>query len=181
MRDNDFTINAKDLEKGPVKLTVNCDPKALDLEDEEFDFGQVRGEVVYTMARPRVVADGELTTTATARCVRCLGDAVLSITAPVHAIYENEKHVRDTRNEVVAPEEQVITPYNGDWIQPENELREAIFLELPSLPHCREDCQGLCDRCGKNLNEGACECPAEKEEVSSWKTALQDLKLKTQK
>ncbi len=33
-----------------------------------------------------------------------------------------------------------------------------ILLELPYKSLCREDCQGLCTLCGKNLNEGPCGC-----------------------
>jgi len=179
MHENEFTINAKELDKGPVRLEVNCTPEALDLEDPEFEFGRVTGEVTYTQARPRVVGEGHLKTTATTRCVRCLGPADIQVNAPVNAIYENEKMIRDTRGEMVSPEEQIITPYNGDWIQPEQELREAIMLELPTLPLCREDCRGLCPRCGANLNEGPCGCAPGDDEVSSWKTALKGLKLKS--
>ena len=37
-------------------------------------------------------------------------------------------------------------------------LREQILLALPMQPLCRADCQGLCVQCGKNLNEGTCDC-----------------------
>ncbi len=37
-------------------------------------------------------------------------------------------------------------------------LREDILLELPGKFLCREDCAGLCPKCGKNLNEGPCGC-----------------------
>lgn len=37
-------------------------------------------------------------------------------------------------------------------------LRDDIFLELPVKLLCREDCRGLCQRCGKNLNDGECGC-----------------------
>lgn len=37
-------------------------------------------------------------------------------------------------------------------------LRECIILSFPSNPVCREECRGLCPRCGKNLNKEACEC-----------------------
>ncbi|MBP5545476.1 MAG: DUF177 domain-containing protein [Kiritimatiellae bacterium] len=37
-------------------------------------------------------------------------------------------------------------------------LRECIILSFPSNPLCREDCKGLCQHCGKNLNKEACEC-----------------------
>ena len=33
-----------------------------------------------------------------------------------------------------------------------------ILLDLPSKHLCREDCKGLCPKCGKNLNEGECGC-----------------------
>lgn len=32
-------------------------------------------------------------------------------------------------------------------------LREAVVLDLPFSPLCRDDCAGLCDRCGANLND----------------------------
>ena len=38
------------------------------------------------------------------------------------------------------------------------EMREAIILALPGYPVCREDCKGLCARCGANLNREACTC-----------------------
>ncbi len=37
-------------------------------------------------------------------------------------------------------------------------LSEAIILEFPTKHLCKEDCLGLCPKCGKNLNEGSCSC-----------------------
>ena len=33
-----------------------------------------------------------------------------------------------------------------------------VVLNLPSKHLCKEDCKGLCFKCGKNLNEGPCGC-----------------------
>ena len=33
-----------------------------------------------------------------------------------------------------------------------------IFLSLPSKNLCRDDCKGLCQICGQNLNNGECSC-----------------------
>lgn len=33
-----------------------------------------------------------------------------------------------------------------------------IILNYPQKLLCKEDCRGLCQRCGKNLNEGDCSC-----------------------
>jgi uncharacterized protein len=37
-------------------------------------------------------------------------------------------------------------------------VHDAIFLDLPLAPLCREDCQGLCPYCGADLNDERCDC-----------------------
>ena len=37
-------------------------------------------------------------------------------------------------------------------------LEEELLLVLPAKTLCREDCRGLCPKCGKNLNLGDCDC-----------------------
>ena len=38
---------------------------------------------------------------------------------------------------------------------------EDIYLSLPMKFLCREDCKGICPRCGANLNETSCDCKKE--------------------
>lgn len=54
---------------------------------------------------------------------------------------------------------------NDDYIEvPDYQLdiddliTSDILLELPSKNLCKEDCKGLCQHCGHNLNQGECEC-----------------------
>ena len=37
-------------------------------------------------------------------------------------------------------------------------IREEAILNFPQKVLCREDCRGICEICGKNKNENACEC-----------------------
>ncbi len=37
-------------------------------------------------------------------------------------------------------------------------VEEDLLLDQPSKRLCREDCRGLCQQCGQNLNEGSCDC-----------------------
>ena len=39
-------------------------------------------------------------------------------------------------------------------------IRQYRVMALPMKPLCREECAGLCPTCGKNLNTGPCDCPA---------------------
>ena len=36
--------------------------------------------------------------------------------------------------------------------------REQILLDVPQQFFCKEDCEGLCQKCGTNLNESDCGC-----------------------
>lgn len=48
-----------------------------------------------------------------------------------------------------------------------------VFLSLPIRFVCRPDCKGLCDQCGKNLNDGPCDCP--KQDIDPRLLPLQKL------
>lgn len=37
-------------------------------------------------------------------------------------------------------------------------IRESWLLAVPAFVQCREDCQGLCPKCGTDLNAGPCDC-----------------------
>jgi len=60
----------------------------------------------------------------------------------------------------------------GTRFSPDTLVWEDIVLAMPSRLLCRPDCAGLCQRCGKNLNEGPCECRPEGD--PRW-AALQEL------
>lgn len=46
----------------------------------------------------------------------------------------------------------------GDYTLDLDELVAMdILLELPTRILCREDCKGLCPKCGTNLNESTCQ------------------------
>ena len=70
--------------------------------------------------------------------------------------------------------------YNDDYIEAPDlalDLDELvstdILLELPSKFLCRGDCQGLCQKCGHNLNLGDCDC--DKAEIDPRLEKLKEL------
>ncbi len=57
-------------------------------------------------------------------------------------------------------------------------VREQFMLNVPMHPVCKDECQGLCPRCGKNWNKGRCNCSLESpQEPSALAKALSGLKL----
>ena len=52
---------------------------------------------------------------------------------------------------------------------------DALFAALPVLPLCREDCHGICPRCGADRNAAPCAC--QEVEVDHRWAALDSLRL----
>ena len=50
----------------------------------------------------------------------------------------------------------------GEEIDLKDIVREQIYLSIPMKSLCSEGCLGLCPICGKNLNQGPCQCKGEK-------------------
>lgn len=88
----------------------------------------------------------------TGECRRCL--------EPVGGVLEC--HVREMyrpRPPGEGPDEDEETyPLRGEMLDLRPLVRDAILLELPIAPLCREDCAGLCPHCGASLNQGPCGC-----------------------
>lgn len=61
--------------------------------------------------------------------------------------------------------------YEGETLDFDELVREQILLALPTRSLCKEECKGLCQTCGKNLNEGECGC-AEKEIDPRWSALI---------
>lgn len=61
----------------------------------------------------------------------------------------------------------------------DEQLTELLEEEFPFRILCREDCAGLCPRCGKDLNEGSCQC--ESDEIDPRLAPLKDILEKMKK
>lgn len=49
----------------------------------------------------------------------------------------------------------------GDMIDVTEVIRQHVLLALPIAPRCRDECRGLCPKCGADLNDGPCGCGAD--------------------
>ena len=52
-------------------------------------------------------------------------------------------------------------PLDGDWLDVSDVLETSFILTTDQKSLCSEDCAGLCSTCGKNLNDGPCDCKKE--------------------
>ena len=87
-------------------------------------------------------------------CDRCAGEFQRDVSFPIDAVLVTELSSEED-------EDENIFPLVGDSADLEEIVRTVFVLNLDSKLLCREDCKGICPRCGKNLNLGKCDCRKE--------------------
>ena len=101
-----------------------------------------------------LVMTGSIRTTIHGTCDRCASDFDREIDFPIDVVLVDELANEENEDEWVFPLE-------GDSADLEDIVRTVFVLNLESKLLCKDDCAGLCCRCGKNLNDGPCNCQKE--------------------
>ena len=101
-----------------------------------------------------LVMKGMITTTIHGVCDRCAGDFDSDLSFPIDVVLVTELSNEENEDEWVFPLE-------GDSADLDDIVRTVFVLNLDSKLLCKEDCRGLCHRCGKNLNDCPCNCQKE--------------------
>lgn len=96
-------------------------------------------------------------------CDRCLEPISTSVTFSISRLIETDAGNHGGNDEHDEDYEDSLLSVNGGAVEIDSDITEALVLELPMVHLCREDCPGLCPKCGKRLSEGDCGCSAKKE------------------
>ncbi len=135
----------------PLRLTV---PAPAHLSTEVI--GVPEGADIELDLRLEAVMEGILVS-GTARapltgtCSRCLDPVELTIEVDLQQLYVYPDVHADPRRRAEDEDDDDIGRVEGDRINLEPVLRDAVVLALPLSPRCAEDCPGLCAMCGVRL------------------------------
>ncbi|MBQ1050690.1 DUF177 domain-containing protein [Micromonospora sp. C51] len=95
-----------------------------------------------------VLVSGTVSGPIRGECGRCLREINDSVTVTIQELYAYENSTTD-----VTTEEDEVGRMQGDLIDLEPALRDAVVLALPNNPLCRQDCPGLCPECGVHRDD----------------------------
>jgi uncharacterized protein len=132
-------------------------------EGDPLPLGPIRVTGRLSGAGPdRFYFSGRITGTAQGECRRCLADVTTPVALDSHLVFTSSEG-EDADDESDA--------YVFDAGERELDVREAVreewLLHVPAFPLCREDCAGLCPRCGADRNlpadAGGCRCEPERD------------------
>lgn len=116
---------------------------------EDVTLTPLVGSFTATRTTEGIYIQGELESSMSQECVRCLDEANIEIHIGLDELYYYPPH---------------IAPAGENWVGEDGMIdlaplvRELSLLSLPIKVLCRPDCQGLCQECGANLNHGECGC-----------------------
>lgn len=163
-------IDLREAAHGPVETAgelAGNDPALAGLDVALAGPVQVRGRLQAT-GDDRFYWHGSLRTVVAGTCRRCLAPVAVPVEVEVGASFSREPDAADD------PDTYAVPP-DASQIDLRPAVREELLLAVPQYVLCREDCRGLCPRCGKDLNAGPCNCaPAPPD--SQWQAleALRD-------
>ena len=151
-------INLTDVlscEEKVVKRTVETELKSFTADLGSFPLSEEKPlELTLTnLGDDKLLIEGRAEFRTVIPCDRCLADVEvripLSISREVDMKQTAEGRIEDL------DETDFIIGYNLDT---EKLVYGELLVNWPMKTLCREDCKGICRKCGKDLNEGPCGC-----------------------
>lgn len=113
----------------------------------------VKTEVTVEHTGRLYLGNGNVKTKLKLQCSRCLKDAIYESDADfdftlVESIYEHE--FNDEETDIIFFHDTLvdITPI----------VQETVLVNIPIRILCKEDCKGLCSKCGVDKNTQHCNC-----------------------
>ena len=95
-----------------------------------------------------VLATGTVGATLVGECGRCLDDITDELAVDFVELFAYPDSVTEETTDV-----DEVLRVEGEYIDIEPVVRDAVVLGLPWTPLCRPDCAGLCPGCGQRLDD----------------------------
>ncbi len=158
----------------PAQLVDEPLPLNLQIPEGQIDYAsdiQQRGplavdgraELLVEHRGPRETVDdlrirAHLAGTFELQCARCLTAVPQALETDFDLIFRPAGIDAEAGEHAISEDETEIGYYEKSGLPLEDVVREQVLLTLPGRVLCREDCKGLCPRCGTDRNHGDCAC-----------------------
>lgn len=179
-------IRVHDLELQKLEFNQDFQPGAIDFGPDFRQQGPLhtkgRAELIVEHRGHKQNIDdirvvGGLEATLEVSCARCLEPMMHTVNWAFDLLYRPLGVDRRAEEVAITEADTEIGYYQGEGVLLEDVLREQVLLATPVKLVCREDCKGLCQHCGSNLNVEPCNCQQPGD--PRW-AALSDLRNKLQ-
>jgi uncharacterized protein len=118
----------------------------------------VKGRVGLTRTNRGILVQGKVQTSIPAECSRCLNLFDCALTIDIEEEYFPIIDVNSGSALEVPDEPDSFRIDEHHILDLSEAIRQNALLAIPMKPLCREDCPGLCPKCGKDLTKTRCNC-----------------------
>jgi uncharacterized protein len=165
----ELRINISKLSEGIHDYQLSTLSKNIGL-DERFN-DSIRANVDIDKSSNQFYLKVKIDTYGNFECDRCLENFKMPLVTSYEMAYMY-KQVSDL--EEISDDVHIINP-EANHIDISEDVREYTMLAVPIKILCSEDCAGLCQGCGTNLNKNKCTCDIEASD-SRWEPLSKLLK-----
>jgi uncharacterized protein len=160
-------FKVSELEKEPIEFDLAMPAAHINFGEEAEQAGNLQtsglAEVIHEHRGPRdIIADIRLRGKFEGRfqvpCARCVEPVELPLNGEFDLIFRPIGADTGASERAITAPETEIGYYQKDSLLLEDVLREQVLLSLPVRTLCKDDCKGLCPRCGQNRNNQDCSC-----------------------
>lgn len=147
-------VDIRDLRKGPVTTAAELDPADPVLADLGLKFDgpvTVAGVLQGVPERRTFKWAGRVSGWVLGECRRCLAPVRVPVDTDVMVVFSPDPDAVDDPGVYPIREPLAVIDLTPA-------VREELLLTASPFVLCREDCAGLCQRCGADLNSGPCDC-----------------------
>lgn len=146
-----FRFHVRDLVRRPgaqrdqsISLEV---PSALGTEMIAVPEGAAADlSVRFEVVTDGIWVSGSLNTEAVGECSRCLEEVRLDVDATIQGLFLYPGADVDEEDD-----SDDVYEFDGEYIDLEDVVRDAVVTLMPFRPLCDPNCPGLCDQCGARL------------------------------
>jgi len=149
----EFRLNIANLAEGVHQFSFKAIPGNIGLDDS-FN-GMVEVEATLEKMAHQFFLKAKAHVERLCECDRCLEQFPLDLRREYSVVYLHEGEISIFDEEA---EEIQFLPYDANYIDLDEDIRQYIMLAIPVKLLCKEDCLGICPICGANRNETKCNC-----------------------
>lgn len=122
--------------------------------------GNVEVEVELKKTHNQIILDSAISVNTKLECDRCTVSFNRLLNSNYKIVYLLGVESVESKSDNI-----IYLSSDTDIIDISNEVRDFSMLSIPMKRLCKEDCKGLCYKCGNNLNESECSCVKDKTDV----------------
>jgi uncharacterized protein len=124
--------------------------------------GPIQARVHLSRSGEVILITSRIEARARCTCARCLEPFFLPLASQFQISLKPKPDLTPAEEFELSREDLETDFYEGEEVDLTPLIQDQVLLTLPPKVVCREDCRGLCQGCGRNLNREVCQCPEER-------------------